>query len=525
MPPPEVAAPKIAEELPTDLDIAEKEAEQRRVAALSDLAGAQPAPNLAPAAEAEPAVAPTASPAPAASPAATPNEPAPAASPAASPPMSPESSASGLEPPAAPNVVISPAAEAAPPPPPEPVKAIPLPEEGPKSSEEPPALALSSPPEQPPASDEKLLSLSGQGSRSEPEGSNPAGPETSPLPESATSDHEAAGEPVSPTSATETAPPASSEAPVAEALPTRTPMPELGETEQVAPPPSGVKPPGPAVAPAPPIDRGEGGPGPTPTPPSETLDSTPPAPAIALALPPNPPPSGLPSREETAPPADAAGARPETVGSPVPGSPSEPLSLAAEEEESPIVRGFGGSKALLGEWSVTDEAARQLDKDAFFAKLAAPLVQEAKPYRYSFVAASEARGRGWVGLGATVFVPSSGLVKGYGSGNALLVWLTRDPVHFAKDITRLQIYRSVNEWKMLLVAEIPVSESIYDENRFEISLDPGAGTISVSLNGKHNLTASGLEGLEAGSYVVFRSLDRASFGDFAARRDGTGADR
>ena len=183
---------------------------------------------------------------------------------------------------------------------------------------------------------------------------------------------------------------------------------------------------------------------------------------------------------------------------------------------SEIASDLRSALIIVGQWTIEGGHARQTDGEAFFAKLAIPAVQALQPITYSFTAKSEARGRGWVGLGATLFAPRSGLIKGYGSGNSLLIWLTRDPVHFAENMTRLQVYRSVNSWKMVLIGETPVSESIFDANRFDIAVEPSGGTISVSLNGSERLAMKGITGLEAGAFVILRSLDGADFGDFRA---------
>jgi len=179
-----------------------------------------------------------------------------------------------------------------------------------------------------------------------------------------------------------------------------------------------------------------------------------------------------------------------------------------------LMEGFGSTTPIVGQWVIADGTAKQIDPDAFYAKLAAPLVQDKRVFSYSFTAKSDARGRGWVGLGIHVFTPDSYTLKGYGSGDSLCVWLTRDPAHLNENITRLQLYRSTDDWNMDLVDEVPVSESIYDANRFEVSVDPLAGTVSVSMNGTERLVAKGILDLQAGVYVLFRTLDTAEFSEF-----------
>ena len=226
----------------------------------------------------------------------------------------------------------------------------------------------------------------------------------------------------------------------------------------------------------------------------------PPAPAVE--------PAPVPSVE----PAPAAETKAET---PAP-SVQEPAPAAPAASPAEPIRGpFDGAMAILGTWKIDGGKAVQSDGDCYFAKLAIPLVQsEDGIYRYSFVAKSTARGRGWVGVGAHLFAPESHSFVGYGWGDSLVVWLTRDPVHYQKDITRIQLYRSMNDNWMLPVAEAIVPESIFDENRFDVSFDPKAGTVSVSLNGTERLQVKDLPKLYEGRYVVLRTLDTAEFSAF-----------
>jgi hypothetical protein len=180
-----------------------------------------------------------------------------------------------------------------------------------------------------------------------------------------------------------------------------------------------------------------------------------------------------------------------------------------------LLSGFDSATSLVGSWSFTKDVATQTDPEAFFAKLGMPLVQEKRAFHYTFTAKSTAVGRGWVGVGFHAFTPASYTQKGYGGGDSLCVWLTRDPVHLKENITRLQLYRSTDDWNMDLIAEVPVNESIYDDNRFDFTVDPVAGTVSVSLNGSERLTAHDVLDLKKGIYVVVRALDTAEFRDFS----------
>ncbi len=203
------------------------------------------------------------------------------------------------------------------------------------------------------------------------------------------------------------------------------------------------------------------------------------------------------------------------AGSPAPAE-APTAAVPATPVKVLLLKGFETAVPVVGQWKIAGGVAMQTDPDALFAKLATPLVQDRRTFSYSFSAKSDAPNRGWVGVGFHAFTPKSYTQKGFGSGDSLCVWLTRDPVHFMKDITRLQLYRSTDDWNMDLLDEVPVAESIYDLNRFEVTVDPVAGSISVSMNGTARLTAKGILELRNGIYVVFRSLDTAEFSDFKA---------
>ncbi len=279
--------------------------------------------------------------------------------------------------------------------------------------------------------------------------------------------------------------------------------------EQVAP--SNVEKPKPAavaVVQAPPAPKPEAEPRPAPTstaPPAALVATEPPAAPVVPPPPAAPTITPQPEPQPVAPPVQEAPVQTaEASPAPLPVSPGKELLLA----------GFGTTTPIVGEWVIADDIAKQIDPDAFFAKLGAPLVQGKRTFTYSFTAKSDARGRGWVGIGLHVFTPKSYTQKGYGAGDSICIWLTRDPVHLTKDITRLQLYRSTDDWNMDLLDEVPVPESIYDSNRFEVTVDPVAGTVSVSLNGTERLVAKDILDLREGVYVLFRALDTAEFSDF-----------
>jgi hypothetical protein len=188
--------------------------------------------------------------------------------------------------------------------------------------------------------------------------------------------------------------------------------------------------------------------------------------------------------------------------------------LPATIDTEILLSGFEGAAPMVGSWTIDGEVASQTDGDAFYAKLGSPLIQDSRAFKYSFTAKSTAPGRGWVGIGFHAYVPKSYTVKGYGAGDSICLWLTRDPVHYKKDVTRLQLYRSVDDWDMNLIAEIAVPESIYEANSFELEIDPATGVISASLNGTKRLEVKDVIDLHKGICVAFRALDTAEFSAF-----------
>jgi hypothetical protein len=202
---------------------------------------------------------------------------------------------------------------------------------------------------------------------------------------------------------------------------------------------------------------------------------------------------------------------------PTPVSLSEsPPSIASAPVQTPsgwriLRKGFPAAERGPGTWVTEGGVTRQLDPDEFFAKLIGPSPDDAV-VRYSFSARS--LGRGWVGLGLHVLVDGAKIHAGWGEGDSWLVWLTRDPVHFTKDQTRVQIYHSVADTQMTLVVDKPVTVSIRDWNRFAVVTDRQNQTLSVRLN-DDDLISLPLPKTDLGfGRLALRSIDKAEFQDF-----------
>jgi tetratricopeptide (TPR) repeat protein len=313
------------------------------------------------------------------------------------------------------------------------------------------------------------------------------------------------------------------------ALPKAPAAPEPVAAAPAAPEPSPAPAPEPAPAPA-----AEVAVAPVPAEPvlaTPVAESAPPAPEAA-AEPETPAAEVAAAPAEPAPPApEPAAVEPEPAAEPAPVAPEPAAEVAAAPAEPAVepvaetvavsaINPFDGAQIVVGSWTIEGDKAIQTDKDVFFAKLSLPLSQaERGVYEYSFVAKSTAPRRGWVGVGAHFFASETRAPAGYGWGDSLVVWLTRDPVHYQKDITRLQIYRSKNDCWMAMIGEAVVPESIFDENRFDVRIDSKSGAVAVSLNGTERLEVKNLRKLHEGRYVVLRALDTA---EFSAYRAGAG---
>ena len=241
--------------------------------------------------------------------------------------------------------------------------------------------------------------------------------------------------------------------------------------------------------------------------------------AVAVAYPPSPAPVEIVLAPWASPAAENA-VEAETSPGEILNSPTTAFETPPAQVREMLLEGFSSTTALVGTWSIADGVACQNDPEALFAKLSLPLEQGDRVYDYSFTARSEARGRGWVGLGFHVCTTKTSITtRGFGSGRSLCVWLTRDPVHYRENQTRLQLYRSRDDWNMDLLAEVAVSESIYEDNRFDLRIDSVAGSVSVSLNGSERLAAVDIRNLGQGAFVLFRALDRACFSKFKAEAE------
>jgi hypothetical protein len=175
-----------------------------------------------------------------------------------------------------------------------------------------------------------------------------------------------------------------------------------------------------------------------------------------------------------------------------------------------LVEGFSQSVPQLGYWNVIGNTATQTDEDQYFAKLVLPIKQQTKPTLFTFKTRS--RGFGWVGTGMHIFATDNHAFKGYGYGNSLLVWLTRDPDYYGSTDTRLQLYRSDNAVQMEMVLDAIIEEPLTEYLDVAILYEPEAEYITISVNGIEKLRYKTWFGINTGLEIALRSL--GGYADF-----------
>lgn len=175
-----------------------------------------------------------------------------------------------------------------------------------------------------------------------------------------------------------------------------------------------------------------------------------------------------------------------------------------------LLEGFSQSVPQLGYWNVIGDTATQTDEDQYFAKLVLPIEQQTKPTLFTFKTRS--RGFGWVGTGMHIFATDDHAYRGYGYGNSLLVWLTRDPDYYGSSDTRLQLYRSDDAVQMEMVLDAIIEEPLTEYLDVAILYEPEAEYITISVNGIEKLRYKTWFGIDTGLEIALRSL--GGYADF-----------
>lgn len=173
------------------------------------------------------------------------------------------------------------------------------------------------------------------------------------------------------------------------------------------------------------------------------------------------------------------------------------------------LRGFAGSQAAMGTWHFSGDGVSQADPKQYFARLDLPLTQEGEALLYQFEARST--GSEWVGYGMHIYASGSQRRQGYGFGESLLVWLTRDPQVYGTDQTYLELYRSRDDVNMERVLHAAIEEPISQLLKIEILYQPQEEYLSIAVNGEEKIRYKTWFSVDKGVEVSLRSLGSAEF--------------
>ena len=190
----------------------------------------------------------------------------------------------------------------------------------------------------------------------------------------------------------------------------------------------------------------------------------------------------------------------------IPGPHTAPaMTFTSVDFTSPAIRRTNGI------WRLTASDAVMTNSLAMAAKLLIPITGFDGPTAYEFSARS--LGNDWVGFGLHIHGQGAWRLENYGGGDSLLVWFTSDPEHHGDTATRLQIYRSFDEVRMVLLTSVVIPESVFQTNRIRIEYGPATGHIQVFVNDISRLTFSLPRNAQSFDYAALRSINRAEFSD------------
>ena len=190
------------------------------------------------------------------------------------------------------------------------------------------------------------------------------------------------------------------------------------------------------------------------------------------------------------------------------------VALRAQDLSRELSAGFDRGAGQIGVWRRSGNTLRQRDSEQYFAKYLLPLPQSSQETLYELRARS--LDDGWVGLGLHIYV-SNVDKRGYGLGDSLLIWFTRDPSVYGTRNTFLQVYRSSDDVNMGRVAGAMISEPIAEPLDIDILYEPARGYITVAVNGEDKIRYRAWFDITRGAEIAFRSLGRAEFSEFRVR--------
>jgi hypothetical protein len=191
------------------------------------------------------------------------------------------------------------------------------------------------------------------------------------------------------------------------------------------------------------------------------------------------------------------------------------LSLVKGDFNETVLQGFSGGAQVMGSWRLsTNGNLTQADSEQYFARYEFPLEQRNESLLYRVQARS--LDSGWVGYGIHLYTDNSRL-KGYGFGEGLLVWVTRDPEVYGTNRTYIEVYRSRDDVDMERVLHAAISESIEEFLDIEILYEPEREYITMSVNGEEKVRYKTWFDVDSGVNTALRSLGRAEFRNLTVR--------
>ena len=190
------------------------------------------------------------------------------------------------------------------------------------------------------------------------------------------------------------------------------------------------------------------------------------------------------------------------------------IALIKPELTKTVQAGFSGGASQIGPWRTETDRLVQPDPAQYFAKYIVPVEQTESTLLYSYEA--RAVGDGWVGNGLH-FMVTDVRARGYGMGNSILVWLTRDPAAHGNDKTYLQLYKSDDDVTMGRVADAMIVDDIADFLRVEVLYEPVTEYVTVAINGEDKIRYKTWFGITEGVEVSLRALGAAEFRAFTIR--------
>jgi regulator of replication initiation timing len=181
-----------------------------------------------------------------------------------------------------------------------------------------------------------------------------------------------------------------------------------------------------------------------------------------------------------------------------------------------LLQGFQRGQARMGAWRIEPDLAIQTDPGEYFSRFALPLEQGQGAKIFSFRGRS-LETREWTGFGLHLFASEVEHPDGYGHGESLLIWFTRDREHYGNDHTYVQVYRSSDDVTMDRVAGGIIPEPITSPLDVEVLYQPEVGDITIAVNGEVKLLYKGWFGIDSGMEIALRTKGRGRFEDLLVR--------